>query len=144
MLRGEAGHLTPQELHKVYLKLGVSRRSQLGRLDLQSFLGDRARPEAADYSPRSGADDRHSSQKRQRVGDRASRMTGCLPAASSPVRDGRPFGAERGVGAVARIDPRVVGEPVEELVLDVVDQALEVFLATRGCCPPRRGRGCRR
>jgi hypothetical protein len=36
------------------------------------------------------------------------------------------FGAEGGVVAVARVDPGLVGEPVEHLVLDLVDQAGEL------------------
>jgi hypothetical protein len=45
-----------------------------------------------------------------------------LPAALAPLGDGGAFGAEGGVFAVAGVEPGFVGQLVEELVLDVVDQ----------------------
>ena len=53
------------------------------------------------------------------------------PAAGAPLRQRGPLGAQRRVLAVARVEPGVVRQPVEQLVLDVVDQG-----ARR--CPARR------
>src|SRR4051794_29444764 len=54
------------------------------------------------------------------------------PAAGAPLGEVGAFGAERGVLAVARIEPGVVGEAVEQLVLHVVDQGREVLLVAAG------------
>ena len=43
----------------------------------------------------------------------------------APLREVRPLDAERGVVAVAGVDPGLVGQPVEELGLDVGDQRRE-------------------
>ena len=51
---------------------------------------------------------------------------GRLRAALAPLREVQPLGAERGVVAVAGRDPGLVGKPVEQLVLHVVDQRREV------------------
>lgn len=49
-----------------------------------------------------------------------------LPAARPPLRQTRPLIAQRGVGSVTRVDPGLIGQPAEQLRLDVVDQRGEV------------------
>src|SRR4051812_35684194 len=51
-----------------------------------------------------------------------------LEAAFAPLGQCGSLGAERRVLAVAGIDPGLVGEPAEQLVLHVVDQRVEVLL----------------
>jgi hypothetical protein len=72
----------------------------------------------------------------RRLHDRLSRPTGLLPATGAPLGDGRTLGAEGGVLTVARLEPGLVGQAVEELVLDVVDERGEVLhVAARVACP---------
>src|SRR5690606_39371288 len=47
------------------------------------------------------------------------------PAAGLPLRQRRALGAQRRVLAVARVDPRRVGQPVEDPLHHVVEQLLE-------------------
>ena len=64
-----------------------------------------------------------------RSGRVRSRLVPCWggsPAAGAPLGERGALGAERGVLAVAGVEPGLVGQPVEELVLDVVDQRREV------------------
>ena len=44
------------------------------------------------------------------------------PAAFAPLREVGALGAQGGVGAVAGVDPGLVGELAEEFGLDIVDQ----------------------
>ena len=67
-----------------------------------------------------------------------------LPAALAPLREVRPLGAERRVVAVAGVEPGVVGQPVEDLGLDLVDELLRTRWRRRRCCRRRRGRASRR
>lgn len=50
-----------------------------------------------------------------------------LPTPGAPLGEVRALGAECRVLAVPGVDPRLVGEPVEELRLDVVEERREVF-----------------
>src|ERR671910_6263 len=52
---------------------------------------------------------------------------GGSPASSAPLSELRSLGADRGVLAVAGIDPGVVRQRAEQPLLDVVDQAGEVL-----------------
>jgi hypothetical protein len=63
-----------------------------------------------------------------------------VPAACSPLRDGWAFPAERAVVTVPGVEPRVVRQAVEELVLDVVDQRCEVGLAAERVADAARER----
>ncbi len=65
-------------------------------------------------------------------------VAGRSPAAGTPLREGWALGAERAVVAVARVEPRVVRQPVEELVLHVVDERGEVVLGAPGRADPAR------
>ena len=63
--------------------------------------------------------------------DKASAHTTLLPSVGSPtagvpVRKGRALGAERGVAAVPGVEPGVIGEHIEDLALNVTDEAGEV------------------
>jgi len=49
------------------------------------------------------------------------------PAAFAPFGEFRLFGAQRGVVAVARVDPGVLGQRVEKPFRDVVQQRREQF-----------------
>ena len=64
------------------------------------------------------------------------------PAPVAPLREVGTLGAERGVVAVAWVEPRLVGEAVEDPFGDVVDRAAETSQVSS--CPRPQGRGCRR
>src|SRR3954453_13839750 len=64
--------------------------------------------------------------------------THVLPAAGAPLRDRRPLGAEGRVLAVAGVEPRLVGEPGEQLMLHVVDELGEPLRVPAGVPDPTR------
>jgi hypothetical protein len=69
--------------------------------------------------------------------ERVYQPSGALPAAGAPLGNRRWFCAERRVLAVAGIEPGFVGEAVEQLVLDVVDERGEVLGVAASIATPR-------
>lgn len=60
------------------------------------------------------------------------------PAAGPPLRQRGALGAERAVLAVTRVEPGLVGQPVEKLPLDVVDELAEPLRVLLGVAHPAR------
>src|SRR5512133_1581696 len=59
-----------------------------------------------------------------------------LPAALAPLGEVRALRADRGVAAVAGIEPGLVGQPLEDLGLDLVDELGERRLVAEGVAHP--------
>ena len=66
------------------------------------------------------------------------------PAALAPLREVGPLGAEGRVVAVAGVEPRLVGQPVEDLGLARRRSAGRRRRRRRTCCRHRRGTASRR
>src|SRR6478736_4799216 len=67
-----------------------------------------------------------------------SRAGGCSPAPGAPLRETGSLRADRRVVAVAGVEPGLVGQPLEDLGLDLVDELDERRLVAERVADPAR------